>query len=171
MAQKVNHDIERLKEKITAIPDFPQPGIIFRDIFPIFQDPIAVESLLTHITHHITSSFEKKGFLFGPLIAIRLGAAFVPVRKSGKLPGATIKAEYTKEYGVDVFEMQENAIKPGQNVIIIDDLIATGGSAFAAAELVKKSSGNILEYIFVIELEDLQGSKKLEAPVYSLVKY
>ncbi|CAI2161716.1 7645_t:CDS:2, partial [Funneliformis geosporum] len=113
---------------------------------------------------------EARGFLFGPIVALRLNAAFAPVRKRGKLPGNIITAEYKKEYGVDVFEMQENAIKQNQNVIIVDDLIATGGTASAAGELVKKFGGNILEYIFIIELVELDGCQKLNSPIYSIFK-
>jgi adenine phosphoribosyltransferase len=114
---------------------------------------------------------DARGFLLGPALAMLIGAAFVPVRKRGKLPGACISAEYVKEYGSDVFEMQEGAIKPGQNVVIIDDLIATGGSASAAGELVKKCSGNILHYLFVIELDFLKGRERLDAPVYSMLHF
>ncbi|CAG8436489.1 3844_t:CDS:10 [Diversispora eburnea] len=139
-------DIERVKSLIRTVPDFPVKGILFKDIFPIFQDPTAVETLI---------SLDARGFLFGPILALRLGAAFVPVRKQGKLPGEIISAEFVKEYGVDVFEMQKEAIKPGQNVIIVDDLIATGGTAHAAGKLVEGSGGKILEYIFIVELIEL----------------
>lgn len=113
---------------------------------------------------------DARGFLFGPIIALRLGAAFVPVRKAGKLPGTTFKAEYAKEYGTDVFEIQEGAIKPGQKVIVVDDLIATGGSATAAGELIKKSGGVTLEYLFVVGLTFLKGHEKLDAPTYAIVE-
>ncbi|TFY72729.1 hypothetical protein EVG20_g242 [Dentipellis fragilis] len=113
---------------------------------------------------------DARGFLLGPIIALRLGAAFVPVRKSGKLPGECDKASFEKEYGVDVFEMQGDAITPGQNVVIIDDLIATGGSAKAAGELVAKQGGKVLEYLFIIELTFLQAGSKLDAPCYSIVQ-
>ncbi|CAG8769745.1 29640_t:CDS:2, partial [Racocetra persica] len=158
-------DIEYLRSLIKAIPDFPQEGILFRDIFPIFQDPKAIEMLVSHIVDHINTTIKEKvdvivgldarGFLFGPMVALRLNTAFVPSRKKGKLPGKTLSADFKKEYGVDTFEMQEGAIKPGQNVIIVDDLIATGGTAAAAGQLVEKSGGKLLEYIFLIELADL----------------
>ncbi|ORX81762.1 putative adenine phosphoribosyltransferase [Basidiobolus meristosporus CBS 931.73] len=173
-------DIERVKSLIRVIPDFPQKGIQFQDIFPVFQDPLAVEAIISHFVQHILATHSKKvdvvvgldarGFLFGPLIALRLGASFVPVRKAGKLPGENIKAIYEKEYGTDEFEMSVGAIKPESNVIVVDDLVATGGSAFAAGELVKKSGGNILEYLFMIELVDLNGVKTLPAPSYALIK-
>ncbi|KAJ3128176.1 adenine phosphoribosyltransferase [Physocladia obscura] len=151
------------------------------DIFGIFQDPLAVETLLTHILHHITSAnlgkidvivgLDARGFLLGPTIALRLGCAFVPVRKAGKLPGATTQVAYTKEYGTDYFEIQEGAIKPGQNVIILDDLIATGGSAKGAGDLVKLSGGKTVEYIFFIELSFFKGRNVLDAPTYAVMEF
>ncbi|CDH49817.1 adenine phosphoribosyltransferase [Lichtheimia corymbifera JMRC:FSU:9682] len=175
-----NHDIERIKNLLGTHNDFPKKGIVFKDLFPVFQDPTAVEALISNIVHHINSTYEEKidavvgldarGFLLGPLVAMRLGAAFVPVRKQGKLPGECVSAVYEKEYGEDIFEMQKGSIKPGARVIIIDDLIATGGSAGAAGELVKKSEAITVEYVFVMELAFLNGTKKLDAPVYSLIQ-
>ncbi|KAJ3076495.1 adenine phosphoribosyltransferase [Rhizoclosmatium sp. JEL0117] len=174
-------DIAYIKSKLRAIPDFPKKGIMFQDIFGIFQDPLAVEMLTTHIVHQLTSSnlgkidvivgLDARGFLLGPTIAMRLGAAFVPVRKAGKLPGATTQVAYTKEYGTDYFEMQEGAIKKGQNVVILDDLIATGGSAKAAGELVKKNGGKTVEYVFFIELSFLKGRDTLDAPTYAVMTF
>ncbi|KAG0234177.1 phosphoribosyltransferase-like protein [Mortierella sp. GBAus27b] len=173
-------DLKRINSLIREVPDFPKPGILFKDIFPLFQDPIAVEMVITHIVNYINTHIDKKvdvvvgldarGFLFGPLVAMRLGAAFAPVRKAGKLPGETIQVAYQKEYGTDTFEMQSDSIKPGQNVIIIDDLIATGGSAKGAQELVEKLGGVVLSFIFLIELEFLKGKAALTAPVYSMIK-
>jgi len=178
-------DVELIKNHLTAHSDFPKKGIVFLDIFPILRNPLVFETLITHLVHHITShtlnnspdkkidvvvGLDARGFLFGPIIALRLGAAFVPVRKVGKLPGQTISASYEKEYGMDSFEMQADAIKPGQTVIVVDDLIATGGSAKAAGELVAKQGGKTLEYLFVIELMFLKAATKLDAPVYSIVQ-
>ncbi|KAK7470736.1 adenine phosphoribosyltransferase [Stygiomarasmius scandens] len=178
-------DVQYLREQLTAHPDFPKKGIVFLDIFPILRDPVAFETLITHLIHHITSQtipkspnkkidvvvgLDARGFLLGPIIALRLGAAFVPVRKKGKLPGECASASYEKEYGSDTFEMQADAIKPGQSVVVIDDLIATGGSAKAAGELISKLGGKTLEYIFIIELTFLQGGSKLDAPVYSIIQ-
>ncbi|KAJ3410693.1 adenine phosphoribosyltransferase [Chytridiales sp. JEL 0842] len=158
-------DVEFIKSKLRAIPDFPK------------------KTLVTHITQHLLSSglpkidavvgLDARGFLIveGPIIALRLGAAFVPVRKAGKLPGATTKVSYVKEYGTDFFEMQVGAIKSGQNVIILDDLLATGGSAFAAGELVAQNGGKVIENVFFIELTALGGAKKLTAPTYSVIKF
>ncbi|CAO3595849.1 unnamed protein product [Absidia cylindrospora] len=174
-----NHDIERIKSLLGTHEDFPKKGIVFKDMFPVFQDPTAVEALIANIVQHINSTYAEKidtvvgldarGFLFGPLVALRLGAAFVPVRKQGKLPGECVSAIYEKEYGQDVFELQKDAVKAGSRVIVIDDLIATGGSASAAGELIRKCDAKTVEYVFIMELDFLNGSKKLDAPVYSLI--
>ncbi len=128
-------DIDKIKNSLKTVEDFPKPGITFLDIFPIFKSPDLTEILITHLTHHILSALptaspvhvivglDARGFLFGPLVAMRLGASFVPVRKKGKLPGEVVTVEYAKEYGVDVFEMQQDSIQPGQNVVIMDDLL------------------------------------------------
>ncbi|KAG6900915.1 hypothetical protein C0993_004352 [Termitomyces sp. T159_Od127] len=197
-------DVEYIKSHLTSHPDFPKKGIVFLDIFPILRNPLAFETLITHFVHHITSNtiasspskkidvvvgLDARGFLLGPLIALRLGAAFVPVRKRGKLPGECVSASYEKEYGTDIFEMQADAIQPGQTVIVIDDLIATGmqitaqlikkldlnvchtgGSAKAAGELVAKQGGKTIEYLFIIELTFLKGVTKLDAPSYSIIQ-
>ncbi|KAJ7591144.1 phosphoribosyltransferase-like protein [Mycena floridula] len=178
-------DIALIKSHLHPHSDFPKKGIVFLDFFPILRNPVAFETLITHFVHHLTSEtvskapsgkidvivgLDARGFLLGPIIALRLGAAFVPVRKAGKLPGRCVSATYNKEYGTDSFEMQADAIQPGQTVVVVDDLIATGGSAKAAGELVTKLGGKTLEYLFVIELLFLQGASKLDASVYSLVK-
>ncbi|KAI4520449.1 phosphoribosyltransferase-like protein [Schizophyllum commune] len=178
-------DVDFIRSHLTAHPDFPKKGIVFLDIFPILRDPVAFETLITHFIYHLTSKtipssptkkvdvvvgLDARGFLIGPIIALRLGAAFVPVRKSGKLPGACVNASYQKEYGTDVFELQEDAISEGQTVVVIDDLIATGGSAKAAGELVAKRGGKTLEYLFIVELPFLKGAEQLDAPSYSIIQ-
>ncbi|KAF9651107.1 adenine phosphoribosyltransferase [Thelephora ganbajun] len=178
-------DAEYLKSLLGVHPDFPKKGINFLDIFPILRDPVAFEVLITNLLYRLTShtipslqggkidvivGLDARGFLLGPIIASRLKAAFVPVRKRGKLPGECVSAEYEKEYGKDVFEMQAGAIQPGQNVVVIDDLIATGGSAAAAGELVVKQGGKTIEYLFIIELTFLNARSKLDAPVYSIIQ-
>ncbi|KAK0543859.1 adenine phosphoribosyltransferase [Tilletia horrida] len=181
-------DIELIKKHFQYHKDFPTPGILFCDILPVLRDPLAFEALLTHIlTHIFTHTFtllppnsgsgkidavvglDARGFLFGPILALRLGASFVPVRKRGKLPGECVQAKYAKEYGEDVFEMQAGALKPGANVLVVDDLIATGGSAKAAGELVAKLGAKTVEYIFVVAIPFLKGAEKLNAPSYALV--
>lgn len=174
-----------LGEKLGVHPDFPKKGIVFLDIFPVLRDPILTELMISHFITHIGTvtlpkskqskidvvvGLDARGFILGPLVASRLGAAFVPVRKKGKLPGETIQAEYMKEYGTDIFEMQANSISEGANVIIIDDLIATGGSARAAGQLVKQLGGNTLEYLFVIGLTFLKAMDTLDAPAYCMIE-
>jgi len=178
-------DVQKIREKLITHPDFPKKGIKFLDLFPVLRDPILTELLISHFITHIVSitlpragvrkidavvGLDARGFLLGPVISLRLGAAFVPVRKKGKLPGQTVQVEYLKEYGSDIFEMQSDSISPSSNVIVIDDLIATGGSAKAAGELVKKLGGNTLEYLFVIGLTFLKGEEKLDAPSYSMIQ-
>jgi len=180
-------DVEYIRNLMVAHPDFPKKGIVFLDMFPIMRNPVAFETLITHLTHHVVShtinpsrdgvkkvdvviGLDARGFLLGPIIAMRLGAAFVPIRKKGKLPGRCITATYQKEYGSDSFDIQADAVIPGDNVIIIDDLIATGGSAKAAGALVRQLGGKIMEYIFVVGLVFLKGHEQLDAPVYSMIE-
>jgi len=147
---------------------------------PIFTSPQLHSDLITALELQISESFptkpdvivalESRGFLFGPTLALRLGCSFVPVRKPGKLPGPVETATFVKEYGKDEFQMQQGAIKEGQTVIVVDDLLATGGSAGAAGSLVKKSGGKTLGYLFLIELGFLDGKSKLDAPVYTVLK-
>ncbi|EGE00883.1 adenine phosphoribosyltransferase [Trichophyton tonsurans CBS 112818] len=167
----------KLRSSLRQFPDFPSPGILFEDILPIFADPALHESLIRGLELHLLETYgadqkpdvivglDARGFLFGPTLALRLGAAFVPVRKQGKLPGPVITQEYQKEYGSDFFQMQSDAIKPGQKVIVVDDIIATGGSAYAAGSLVQKLGGNLLGFVFILELDFLKGRDKLPAPV------
>ncbi|KAL8869133.1 MAG: hypothetical protein Q9174_004496 [Haloplaca sp. 1 TL-2023] len=194
-------DLEmRLRRSLRQYPDFPSPGILFEDILPIFADAFLHESLIRALELRVDHEFgtgeqkpdvvvglEARGFLFGPSLALRLGAGFVPVRKPGKLPGGVEKAAFQKEYGEDFFEIQKDGINPGQRVIIVDDIIATGlflvsgvdfrananaligGSAAAAGSLVKKLGGQLLGYIFILELNFLKGRDKLDAPVHTLL--
>ncbi|KAL9116053.1 MAG: hypothetical protein Q9227_000421 [Pyrenula ochraceoflavens] len=171
----------RIRSALRQFPDFPSPGILFEDILPIFQDPELHEALITALELHITETYghqnkpdvivglEARGFLFGPSLALRLGAAFVPVRKKGKLPGPCETASYQKEYGEDFFQIQSGAIREGQKVLVVDDLIATGGSAAAAGSLVQQAGGKLLGFVVLIELEFLSGRDKLQAPTFSLL--
>ncbi|KAI5306463.1 hypothetical protein KEM56_000778 [Ascosphaera pollenicola] len=170
-----------LRNALRQFKDFPSPGIVFEDIMPIFADPELHEALIRSLYLYVTNTWpadqrpdvvvglDARGFLFGPSLALRLGAAFVPVRKQGKLPGPCETVVYEKEYGEDKFQMQSDAIKPGQKVLIVDDIIATGGSAIAAGELVQKLGGSLLGFIFILELDFLKGREKLPAPVYTLL--
>ncbi|KAF2186568.1 adenine phosphoribosyltransferase [Zopfia rhizophila CBS 207.26] len=168
----------RLSQALRQFPDFPSPGILFEDILPIFADPSLHEALVRALELHVSQAYAKpdvvvgleaRGFLFGPSLALRLGASFVPVRKKGKLPGPCETAGYQKEYGEDFFQMQSDGVKSGQKVLVVDDIIATGGSAAAAGSLVKKLGGTLLGYVFILELDFLQGRAKLDAPVYTLL--
>lgn len=159
-----------------------QKGILFEDILPLFsshslhQDLIRAYELLIRESFGPTNTpdvivgLDARGFLFGPTLALQLGAGFVPVRKPGKLPGKVETADFVKEYGTDTFAMQSDAIQPGQKVLVVDDLIATGGSASAAGTLVEKCGGVLLGYVFIIELSFLKGRDKLKAPVYTLLE-
>lgn len=169
---------ERLKTTIRDIPDFPKEGILFKDIAPVLQDA----SLMKGITNSFAERFagqvdvvvgmESRGFIFGTPLAMSLNAAFVPARKPGKLPYTTIGVEYALEYGTNRLEMHTDAIRPGQKVLIVDDLLATGGTARATVDLIRRLKGEVVACCFVIELGFLQGAAALEGvPVHSLVKY
>ncbi|KAK3388894.1 phosphoribosyltransferase-like protein [Sordaria brevicollis] len=170
----------KLMAALRSFPDFPIPGINFIDILPLFQNVETHEALLVALQLQIELSHQKpdvivgldaRGFLFGPSLALRMGASFVPVRKKGKMPGPCETAAYEKEYGTDFFQMQEGAIKPGQKVLIVDDIIATGGSAAAAGELVKKLGGETIGYLFILEIAFLKGREKLGGvPVTTLLE-
>ncbi|KAH6692628.1 adenine phosphoribosyltransferase [Plectosphaerella plurivora] len=162
----------KLKASLRHFMDFPQKGIDFVDIMPLFLDASVHETLLSALDLQIGEAFtdlspdiivglDARGFLFGPGLALRRNLGFAPVRKQGKLPGPCVTASYEKEYGTDFFQMQEDAIKPGQKVLIVDDIIATGGSAKAAADLVKQLGGEIIGYLFILEIPGLNGREKL----------
>ncbi len=168
-----------LKEKIRVIEDFPQKGISFKDITTLIKDGKAFKQviksmadLVRHKEVDLVVAPEARGFIIGAPLAYELGVGFVPTRKNGKLPGKTIKAEYKLEYGVDIIEMHKDAIKPGQRVIVADDLLATGGTIFSTIELVERLGGEISAAIFLIELTDINGRENLNKyDVFSLIKY
>ncbi len=170
---------KKLEEYVVTIPDFPEPGIMFRDITSVIQDPdglkLAVDGLaglLKDTEYDLIVGPESRGFIFGVPVAYLAGKGFVPVRKKGKLPRATVSQKYDLEYGQAEIEMHTDAVKPGQKVVIVDDLIATGGSAEAAAKLVEKLGGQVVKMIFVMELAGLEGRKKLAGyDVESLIVY
>ena len=164
---------------VRDIPDFPKEGILFRDIMPLLQDPVALREAVDRIIEYGTGKHidmvlgaEARGFILGAAVAYGLGAGFVCARKLGKLPYRTISAEYDLEYGTDKLEVHEDAIKPGQNVLVHDDLLATGGTAKAKIELVEKLGGNVVGCAFLIELTALEGRAKLEGyDTFSLISY
>jgi adenine phosphoribosyltransferase len=154
---------------IRDILDFPKPGIVFKDITPILSDPVAFKQViysLVELTQErmpdVIAGIESRGFIFGVPIALCLELGFVPIRKEGKLPHKTIREEYALEYGTNVVEIHVDAIKPGQRVLIVDDLLATGGTAFAATKLIERAKGVVSGIICVVELEFLSGRKLLE---------
>ncbi|MBL4756422.1 MAG: adenine phosphoribosyltransferase [Rhizobiales bacterium] len=153
---------------IRAIPDYPKPGIIFRDITTLFANPYgfraSVDELMWPFLQEdidYVAGIEARGFILGGAIAHELGCGFIPIRKKGKLPAQTIGQDYTLEYGVDTIEIHAGAIKDGDRILLVDDLIATGGTAMAAVELIKRSGGEVVAACFVIDLPDLGGSAKL----------
>ncbi len=173
--EKMNN-IEKL---IRDIPDFPKEGIIFKDITTLLKDKEGLKAVIDIFKEKYSGKnidyvvgAEARGFIFGAAIAYAIGAGFIPARKPGKLPYKTINASYELEYGTDTLEMHIDAIEKGKNVLIADDLLATGGTAKAIAELVEKSGGNIVEIAFLIELEFLNGKEKLNNyNVFSIIKY
>lgn len=168
-----------IKKSIRNIPDFPKPGILFRDITTLLQDPIAFKYVIDTLTERckklkidVIVGIEARGFIIGAPVAYNIGAAFIPIRKKEKLPGKTISASYDLEYGSEIMEMHNDAIVAGQNVAIIDDLLATGGTAKAAVDLVEKLEGKIVDIEFIIELNPLNGRMKLQGyDVFSIISY
>jgi len=167
------------KKHIRPIPDFPKKGILFRDITTLLNNPQvfkkAVDALVKQLPRKkidIVMAAESRGFIFGSILAYKLKAGFVPVRKPGKLPYKTFQEKFQLEYGEDAFEVHQDALKKGSSVLIVDDLLATGGTAQAMANLVKKLGGKTAGVLFMIELTALEGRKKLKGyPVYSLIKF
>lgn len=169
-----------LKPLIRSIPDFPKPGIVFRDITTLLGHPQGLQACVDKLCDCFGDSeidyvvgTESRGFIFGTPLAYRLGAGFVPVRKPGKLPSQTLSREYALEYGTDSLEMHADAFGEGSRVVVVDDLIATGGTAIATAELVEEAGGVLCGFGFVIELSFLNGRSRLPygVPVHSLVSY
>jgi adenine phosphoribosyltransferase len=174
--------IERLsyiKALVRDVPNFPKPGILFRDITPLLADPKAFHIVLDTLAEqfigdHIDAvvGIESRGFIFGGALAARLNASFVPVRKGGKLPYRVDRVSYSLEYGEAELEMHRDSLPEGTSVIVMDDLLATGGTAAAAAELVHRQGAYVAGYAFVVELESLDGRDRLlPTPVYSLIRY
>ncbi|MGE0703154.1 MAG: adenine phosphoribosyltransferase [Vicinamibacterales bacterium] len=172
-------NMDHLKTKIRNVPDFPKAGILFYDITTLLQDPAgfrtAVDSLAMPFAGQGIDQvvgIESRGFIFGSAVADRLSAGFAPVRKPGKLPSTTMKATYDLEYGSDSLEIHDDAVRPGQHVLIVDDLLATGGTASAASGLVKRLGGDVHALAFLIELIDLNGRARLNGErLHSVLKY
>jgi adenine phosphoribosyltransferase len=168
-----------LRSLIRDIPDFPRPGIVFKDITTLTKDPVgfcgAVDAIADRYVDanvDLVVGIESRGFVFGAAVAYKLGVGFVPARKPGKLPAQTVRAEYDLEYGSDAIEIHRDAISQGQRVLIVDDLLATGGTASAAAHLVEELGGNIVAIVFVVDLAFLGGRHKLGGhEVFSLIEY
>ena len=172
---------QKLRAAIRDVPDFPRPGIVFKDITPILQDPdlcrAAVECMAQRFDRNaldVVVGVESRGFLFGPMLAERLRKPFVPVRKAGKLPCETVKQEYALEYGNATIEMHADAFNPGCRVLIHDDLLATGGTVVATSQLIQRLGGSIAGYTFIISLDFLKGKERLATfspHIHSMVAY
>ncbi len=171
--------IELIRRSIREVPDFPKPGILFKDITPLLGDPAAFNACLDLLAERYADTefdsivgIEARGFIFGAALAARMDKPFVPCRKPGKLPAETYQVEYELEYGSDAVEIHRDAISNGARVLIVDDLIATGGTAWATGELINKLGGQVIGAAFVIELTFLDGAKRLQPiETFSLLKY
>lgn len=171
--------MKKLEDYVVSIPDFPEPGIIFRDVTSVLQEADGLQlsingimDKLKDVDFDVVVGPESRGFIFGVPVAYNMKKAFVPVRKKGKLPCETISMEYDLEYGSAVIEMHKDSIKPGQKVVIIDDLIATGGTIEAITKLVEQLGGKVVKIVFLMELAGLDGRKKLaKYDVESVIRY
>ena len=176
---KTEANCEHLKKLIREVPDFPKKGILFYDITTLLKDKVGFATLVDSLSEHymgkgidLVLGMEARGFIFGPAVAYRLNAGFVPVRKPGKLPAATKKYDYALEYGKNTLQIHKDAIQKGQRVMIVDDLLATGGTAEATARLAEQLGGKVAGLGFVVELSFLNGRNKLQGyDVMSLLKY
>jgi adenine phosphoribosyltransferase len=179
MGSKAAVNCEPLKELIREVPDFPKKGILFYDITTLLKDKLGFATLIDALAEHylnedidLVLGMEARGFIFGPALAYRLNAGFVPVRKPGKLPAATASLSYDLEYGSNTLEIHKDAIQSGQRVIIVDDLLATGGTAGATVQLAKSLGADVCGVGFVVELDFLNGREKLKGcDVFSLLHY
>lgn len=171
--------MQHLKALIRDVPDFPTPGILFRDVTPLLRDPAGLRSVVDALAGRYcgrgldaVAGVESRGFLFGAPLALALGVGFVPLRKAGRLPAETLRAEYALEYGTACLEVHRDALAPGERVLLVDDLLATGGTARAAASLLAELGAVVEEAAFVIELEFLAGRRALDPlPVHALMAY
>jgi adenine phosphoribosyltransferase len=171
--------MDHLKSLIRAVPDFPLPGILFRDVTPLLADPVALREVTDHFAERYADAgieavagIESRGFIFGAPLAVRMGVGFVPIRKLGKLPAEKINREYALEYGTATLEMHRDAVRPGQRVLLVDDLLATGGTARASIDLIEALGGQVAAVAFLIELAFLEGRARLDGhEVYAPLVY
>ncbi|ELK31382.1 Adenine phosphoribosyltransferase [Myotis davidii] len=180
--------LQLVAQRIRSFPDFPTPGVLFRDISPLLKDPNSFRAAISLLANHLKKThggkidyiagkwrvggLDSRGFLFGPSLAQELGLGCVLIRKGGKLPGPTVSTSYTLEYGKADLEIQRDALEPGQKVVVVDDLLATGGTMRAACELLGQLRAEVLECLSVVELTSLKGREKLGAvPFFSLLQY
>lgn len=171
--------MDHLKDKIREIPDFPTEGILFYDVTTLLKDPEGLREVMDALVGRYQDQgiakvlgIESRGFIFAPTLAYQLDAGFVPVRKKGKLPAETFEASYDLEYGTDTLEIHRDAVEPGERILIVDDLIATGGTAEATARMVSEMGAEIAELAFLVELEFLNGRSRIgDHGVFSLLKY
>ncbi len=166
-----------IKSKIRTIPDYPKKGIMFRDITTLIKDPVGFRLMIDTLTQRylhagftfdVIVGIESRGFIIGSVLAYTLGKGFIPIRKKGKLPAEVVSQEYELEYGTDRIEMHKDALKKGERVLLIDDLLATGGTALAAATLVEKLGAKVVEIAFIVDLPDVGGRKRLEEKGYKV---
>ncbi|KAI4490919.1 hypothetical protein M0802_010593 [Mischocyttarus mexicanus] len=170
--------LKLLKDSIKSYEDFPKSGIVFRDIFPVFQNTLALKAMRDLLVEHVLFlevdlivGLDSRGFLLGPMICTEIDKPFIPIRKKGKLPGKVARQSYSLEYGENTFELQVDSIKDGTKVLIIDDLLATGGSMGAAVKLLKSINAEVVECLVIMELTELKAREKLDVSVYSFVQF
>ncbi len=172
--------VDKIKAAIRDIPDFPKPGILFKDITPVLKDPVLLNQVVNYFYYQLKDKkvqyvvgIESRGFILGSALAYKLGTGFVPVRKKGKLPGLVERHEYDLEYGTDTIEMHTDAIESGSRVVLIDDLLATGGTAEASCKLLGKLKADLVSIMFLVELEFLHGRQRLPQNVntHSMIQF
>ena len=172
-------DIETIKQLVRDVPDFPEPGIVYKDITPVLADPIAFSTIIDLIVVHFgrgnvdkVVGIEARGFILGAPVAYHFGAGLVPVRKKGKLPAETVNEEYALEYGTSSLEIHKDAVKPGERTLVVDDVLATGGTAHAAASLVERIGGTVCGIACLIELDFLHGRDKVKGhDLFTLIHF
>lgn len=170
--------LQLLRDTVKSYPDFPKPGVVFRDVFPIFRNMTAFRAMRDLLMEHVlfldidfVVGTDSRGFLFGPMICLELGKPFLPIRKKGKLPGNVLQQSCVSEYGEATFEVQTECIQKGAKLLVVDDLLATGGSMAAAVQLLRQSGAEVVECLVIIELNGLKGRERLDVPVHSLIQY